>query len=263
MQADSNVIRIAMVDDHALLRSALASTLNKTGNFSVIFEAANGDEMITRIQQGSIPDVILLDLNMPRFGGHEFRRAQLADPVVAGVPVVVMSGATDAAEWARSLGAVATVTKPIALDLLLQVVRRHCGVTPLGSADESHLYFRMRPRVGEPAWLEYEFTRPTTIATSDVYFADDRRFCRLPASWRLLYRERGEWKPVSVRGAFGVAKDRFNRVAFAPVTTTGVRIEIEPVTRQYKAGEIGPPEAMFLTQAIAWRELGVIEWRVR
>ena len=30
-----------------------------------------------------------------------------------------------------------------------------------------------------------------------------------------------------------------------------------------KAGEIGPPEAMFLTQAIAWRELGVIEWRVR
>lgn len=139
----------------------------------------------------------------------------------------------------------------------------HDGVTPLNSADESHLYFRMRPPVGEPAWLEYEFTQPTTIATSEVYFADDRRFCRLPASWRLLYRERGEWKPISARGAFGVAKDRFNRVAFAPVTATAVRIEIEPVTRQYKAGEIGPPEAMFLTRAIAWRELGVIEWRIR
>ena len=58
-------------------------------------------------------------------------------------------------------------------------------------------------------------------------------------------------------------KDTFNRVAFTPVTTTAVRIEIEPVTRQYKSGEIGPPEAMFLSKDIAWRELGVIEWRVR
>jgi DUF1680 family protein len=138
------------------------------------------------------------------------------------------------------------------------------GVTPLSSADESHLYFRMRPPVGQPAWVEYEFQQPTNVSTSDVYFADDRRFCRLPASWRVLYRERGgAWKPVAPRAGYGVAKDRFNRVTFAPVTTTAVRIEIEPVTRQYKAGEIGPPEAMFLTQAIAWRELGVIEWRVR
>jgi DUF1680 family protein len=139
----------------------------------------------------------------------------------------------------------------------------HDGVAPISSADESNLYFRMRPPVGEPAWLEYEFTQPTAIGASEVYFADDRRFCRLPASWRLLYREGGQWKPVSARGDAGVAKDRFNRLDFAPVTATAVRIEIEPVTRQYKAGEIGPPEAMFLTQAIAWRELGVIEWRVR
>jgi len=40
-----------------------------------------------------------------------------------------------------------------------------------------------------------------------------------------------------------------------------VRIEIEPVTRQYKAREIVPPEA--IVADIAWREAGVIEWRVR
>ncbi|HSC27031.1 MAG TPA: beta-L-arabinofuranosidase domain-containing protein [Vicinamibacterales bacterium] len=139
----------------------------------------------------------------------------------------------------------------------------HDGVTPLSSADESHLYFRMRPPVGQPAWVEYEFREPTTIGASEVYFADDRRFCRLPASWRVLYRERDAWKPVSPRGAYGVEKDRFNRVTFAPLTTTAVRIEIEPATRQYRAGEIGPPDAMFLAGDIAWRELGVIEWRVR
>ena len=139
----------------------------------------------------------------------------------------------------------------------------HDGVTPLGSADESHLYFRMRPPVGQPAWVEYEFKRPATIATSEVYFADDRRFCRLPLSWRLLYRVGGVWKPVSPRAAYGVAKDRFNQVAFLPVTATAVRIEIEPATRQYRAGEIGPPDAMFLTREVAWREVGVIEWRVK
>ena len=37
---------------------------------------------------------------MPRLGGHEFRRAQLNDPIVAGVPVAVMSGAVDARERA-------------------------------------------------------------------------------------------------------------------------------------------------------------------
>ena len=143
------------------------------------------------------------------------------------------------------------------------IVAIYDGVTPLNSADESHLYFRMRPPVGEPAWIEYEFARPTMVGTSEVYFADDRRFCKLPVSWRLLYKDGAEWKPVATRSPYSVRKDAFNRIAFAPVTTTAVRIEIEPVTRQYKSGEIGPPEAMFLTRDIAWRELGVIEWRVR
>jgi len=60
-----------------------------------------------------------------------------------------------------------------------------------------------------------------------------------------------------------VTRDAFNRIGFAPVTTTAVRIEIEPVTRHYKSGEIGPPAAMFLDHDIDWREIGVIEWRVK
>jgi CheY-like chemotaxis protein len=74
-----------------------------------------------------VPCLVLLDLKMPRLGGNEFRRAQLDDPIVAGVPVAVMSGATDAHERAARLGAVATLTKPIDFDVLLQVVRRYCA----------------------------------------------------------------------------------------------------------------------------------------
>jgi hypothetical protein len=137
------------------------------------------------------------------------------------------------------------------------------GVTPLSSADESNLYFRMRPPVGQPAWVEYAFKKPVTISTTEVYFADDRRFCKLPASWRVLYKVGDEWKPVAARGAYTVDKDTFNRVAFAPVTTGAVRIEVEPATHHYKTGEIGPPDAMFLSRDLDWREFGLIEWRVK
>jgi CheY-like chemotaxis protein len=64
---------------------------------------------------------------MPRLGGNEFRRAQLGDPIVASVPIAVMSGAIDAQAHAETLGAVATLTKPIDLDVLLDVVRKYCA----------------------------------------------------------------------------------------------------------------------------------------
>jgi hypothetical protein len=47
------------------------------------------------------------------------------------------------------------------------------------------------------------------------------------------------------------------------VTTSAIRIEVEPKNIHYKAGEIGPPGANFLNADIDWRELGIIEWRIR
>jgi hypothetical protein len=137
------------------------------------------------------------------------------------------------------------------------------GVDPLSSADESNLYFRMRPAVGLPGWVEYEFQRPTRITTARVYWVDDRRFCRLPESWRIVYKQGDAWVPVVARAPYTVHKDRFDQVEFEPVTTTVVRLEVEPQTIHYDKGAIGPPAAMFLDAPIEWREFGLIEWRVR
>jgi uncharacterized protein len=136
------------------------------------------------------------------------------------------------------------------------------GREPLNSADQSHRFFRMRPPVGQPAWLQYEFVAPTEISSAEVYFFDDKRFCKLPASWRVLYRAGDAWKPVDAKKPYVVKKDAFSTIAFAPVRTTAVRIEVEPQTVQYKSGDIGPPAAMFISEDIAWREFGLIEWRV-
>jgi CheY-like chemotaxis protein len=71
--------------------------------------------------------LVLLDLNMPRLGGNEFRRAQRGDPTVANVPIAVMSGATDLEQRAEAMGAVATLTKPLDFDVLIEVVKRYCA----------------------------------------------------------------------------------------------------------------------------------------
>ena len=43
--------------------------------------------------------------------------------------------------------------------------------------------------------------------------------------WAPLYRAGNEWRPVEASGPLGVARDSWNKVAFAPVRTTGLRIE--------------------------------------
>jgi DNA-binding NarL/FixJ family response regulator len=61
--------QIALVDDHRLFRSGIASLIQKLPGYSIIFEASNGEELIGKIQSGLLPDIILLDINMPIMNG--------------------------------------------------------------------------------------------------------------------------------------------------------------------------------------------------
>ena len=121
---------VLIVEDDPETREMLASLLATEGFHTVAAEDGLEALHLLRTVRRRAPDVpclVLLDLRMPRLGGGEFRRAQLGDPTVASVPVAVMSGATDAEQRAQALGAVATVTKPIDIEILLDIVRRYCA----------------------------------------------------------------------------------------------------------------------------------------
>ncbi|MFB9841222.1 response regulator transcription factor [Mucilaginibacter ginsenosidivorans] len=62
-------IQIALVDDHRLFRSGIAYLINNFHHYSVLFEAGDGEEMIKKIQSKLKPDIILLDISMPKMDG--------------------------------------------------------------------------------------------------------------------------------------------------------------------------------------------------
>jgi DUF1680 family protein len=100
---------------------------------------------------------------------------------------------------------------------------------PASSNDAENSYFHWWPRKGTDEWVEYAFEAPTKISLTEVYWFDDTGTgqCRVPASWRVLYKDGDEWKPVEAAGSYGIEKDKFNRVTFQPVTTAGLRMEVK------------------------------------
>ena len=61
---------IAIADDHTLLRIGLAQLVESLGN-TVLFEADNGKELLQKLDRKNLPDVILMDINMPEMDGFQ------------------------------------------------------------------------------------------------------------------------------------------------------------------------------------------------
>jgi two-component system invasion response regulator UvrY len=67
----SNKIKIVLVDDHILLRSGLRGLIDSFDNCTVLFEANNGKDFIGKLNAEEIPDIVLMDINMPEMDGYE------------------------------------------------------------------------------------------------------------------------------------------------------------------------------------------------
>ena len=101
------------------------------------------------------------------------------------------------------------------------------GEEPASSSDPSS-YFDWWPEKGTTEWIEYTFPKASTVSSVQVYWFDDAGHggVRVPASCRLLYKDGNDWKPVQKADPCGVAKDRYNRIGFKPVTTAQLRLEV-------------------------------------
>ena len=106
----SGVHRILLVEDDRFLRKAAAVMLRKLGH--TVIAAEDGEEAL-RLARAELPELILLDLIMPKIQGFEVLRTLKADPTTCNIPVIVMSNLSQETDKQTTLtaGAVAYLVK--------------------------------------------------------------------------------------------------------------------------------------------------------
>ncbi len=116
---------VLVVDDDPDMRDAIRDALTDEGY--EIAEAANGLEALDYLRAHPPPALILLDWNMAPMNGSQFLAEATKDPVLAKIPVVLLTADVKAPEKANGNGIVGYLMKPVDLGPLLDVLGRYCG----------------------------------------------------------------------------------------------------------------------------------------
>jgi hypothetical protein len=105
------------------------------------------------------------------------------------------------------------------------------------SNDHSIPYYHWWPRNNQLEWLQYDFEKPETIAHTKVYWFDDRPDggCRIPDSWKVLYKDGDLWKPVKLKGEYAIKINDWDEVEFEPVQTTALKLQVQ-LSKEFSSG---------------------------
>jgi DUF1680 family protein len=105
------------------------------------------------------------------------------------------------------------------------------------SNDHSIMYYHWWPRKDCTEWIQYDFDKEYEVSGSKVYWFDDgpEGGCRVPLSWRILFKKGDTWLPVKNLTVYPVNKDSYNDIRFEGVKTSALRMEIQ-LQKDYSAG---------------------------
>src|SRR5918996_1060564 len=112
-------MKVVVIDDERTIRELLELHLSNAGHHVRTAEdAVAGGHMIL----AEVPDLIIVDVNMPYMSGYELVEALKSDQGTRDIPVVLLTSNIDVAERSRQLGAAGYLSKPVLATHLLEVV---------------------------------------------------------------------------------------------------------------------------------------------
>ena len=117
-------VHVLIVDDDYDMRETIADTLQDDG--LTVATAGDGVEALAYLRAQPAPRVILLDWMMPRCDGSQFRAEQLRDPMIAAIPVVMLSADRRREQNSQELGIDTFLAKPCNRATLLAAIRKYC-----------------------------------------------------------------------------------------------------------------------------------------
>lgn len=132
----AKLIRVLIVDDHPVVREGLVAILEEEPDIEIVAQAGDGVEAIELFRQHQ-PDIVLLDLRMPRVGGVEVITAIRADYPNANIIMLTIYDTDEDIYRGLRAGAKAYLLKDTPCDEILEVIRTVCDgrryiPTPIG-----------------------------------------------------------------------------------------------------------------------------------
>jgi len=128
-------VRIAIVDDHSLIRAALSDLLASDPELSVVADAADGATALSAVDRTK-PDVLLLDVALPDGNGLDLISEVAARSPKTGVLVLSMHDEPEYAVEARERGALGLVSKSAPLEELVKAIHAVAAGEPIPIACE-------------------------------------------------------------------------------------------------------------------------------
>jgi DNA-binding NarL/FixJ family response regulator len=115
-------IRIVIADDHPIFRSGLAQLLKTEEHINIVGEAANGEKALAIIRE-TLPDVVILDIDMPEKGGFEVAEELVAAQIPAEIIFLTMHKNETLFNGALNLGVKGFVLKDSAMEDIIEAVK--------------------------------------------------------------------------------------------------------------------------------------------
>ena len=213
------MIRVVLVDDQQLIRQGVRSLLGLTGDISVIAEASDGDDGIAVIRRER-PDVVLLDLRMPKSDGVAVLKALQADAVLP--PTIILTTFDDDVALLEAVraGARGYLLKDVSLEQLTAAIR---DVAAGGTV--------IRPMVTERVMRGLEHVRREfdSLSPADPLTRREVEVLRLMA---------GGYSNREIASALGTAEGTVKNHASSILSKLGVRDRTRAVLKALELGYI-------------------------